>query len=179
MPIKFQPPKLIVTGGSANSLLLLAQQAFRLGSATQHLTRDDLLRCEGLLTALTAEEIAQRYGQPIARARILPAGALIIREMMSRLQLTEIAISPHGIREGALLAYARYGKNWLEQVSEIAAHGTQSENIVSEETFAEAGQHPPVQIILLRSIFLRTRPKRGLSFDLGTLGMVHREDFNY
>ena len=140
MPIKFQPPRLIVTGGSANSLLLLAQQAFRLGSATQHLTRDDLLRCEGLLTALTAEEIAQRYGQPIARARILPAGALIIREMMSRLQLTEIAISPHGIREGALLAYARYGKNWLEQVSEIAAHGTQSENIVSEETFAEAGQ---------------------------------------
>jgi exopolyphosphatase/pppGpp-phosphohydrolase len=140
MPIKFQPPKLIVTGGSANSLLLLAQQAFRLGSATKHLTRDDLLRCEGLLTALTAEEISRRYKQPIARARILPAGALIIREMMARLQLNEIAISPHGIREGALLAYARYGKNWLEQISAEAAHGAQVENVVREETFAEAGQ---------------------------------------
>src|SRR5438270_4528176 len=150
MPIKFPPAKLIVTGGSANSLLLLAQQAFRLEQSSRRMTRDDLIRCEGLLTALNAKEISRRYKQPIARARILPAGALIIREMMSRLQLDEIAVSPHGIREGALLAYARYGESWLERISQEAATTGKSNGAyaddestkkdVSEETFAQNGQ---------------------------------------
>ncbi|TMD59884.1 MAG: CHAD domain-containing protein [Chloroflexi bacterium] len=150
MPIKFPPAKLIVTGGSANSLLLLAQQAFRLEQSSRRMTRDDLIRCEGLLTALNAKEISRRYKQPIARARILPAGALIIREMMSRLQLDEIAVSPHGIREGALLAYARYGESWLERINQEAATTGKSNGAyaddgstkkdVSEETFAQTGQ---------------------------------------
>jgi exopolyphosphatase/pppGpp-phosphohydrolase len=167
MSMKFQPSRLIVTGGSANSLLLLAQQAFQLDSSSYRLTYYDLMRCEGLLTALTAEEISRRYQQPIARARILPAGALILREMMSRLRLSEIAISPHGIREGALLAYARYGEHWLKRVNEeysttkqaevvdtgdtahiavaeetLAGEKTlvSEETFVGEETFAKAGQ---------------------------------------
>jgi len=150
MPIKFQPAKLIVTGGSANSLLLLAQQAFQQDQSNRRMTYEDLIRCEGLLTALNAKEISRRYKQPLARARILPAGALIMREMMSRLQLDEIAVSPHGIREGALLAYARYGENWLERVSEEASKAGQPggadagdgpmTNEAGEETFAHAGQ---------------------------------------
>jgi exopolyphosphatase/pppGpp-phosphohydrolase len=150
MPLKFRPPKLIVTGGSANSLLLLAQQAFRLDTSSNRLTYYDLLHCEGLLIAFKAKDIARRYQQPLARARILPAGALIIREMMSRLHLNEIAISPHGIREGALLAYARYGKNWLNRVQVEASTTDKGKHAVSvdetattvvgEETFAEAGQ---------------------------------------
>lgn len=143
-----QPPMLIVTGGSANSLLYLARQAFRLNEQEEHLTFDDLLHCEGLLTALPAEEIAQRYEQPVSRARILPAGALIIREMMARLTLHEIAVSPHGIREGALLARERFGEHWLEQV-EREAHGqngnagVQFEGSVvgiDEATFAQTGR---------------------------------------
>ena len=147
MAIKFPPSKLIVTGGSANSLLLLAREAFRLEQSSRRMTRDDLMRCEGLLTALTAGEISERYTQPIARARILPAGALIILEMMSRLQLDEIAVSPHGIREGALLAYARYGESWLERVNQEASTTVKSNGAdadaqkdASEETFAQTGQ---------------------------------------
>ena len=147
MPIKSPPSKLIVTGGSANSLLLLAQQAFRLEQSSRHMTHDDLIRCEGLLTALTAKEISRRYKQPIARARILPAGVMIIREMMSRLQLDEITVSPHGIREGALLAYARYGENWLERINQEASKAGKSNSAVAgaiidvgEETFAQTGQ---------------------------------------
>src|SRR6266568_1104866 len=87
MRLKQRPPLLIVTGGSANSLLLLARHAFRLDTSSNRLTYHDLTRCEGLLSALTAEEISQRYAQPVARARILPAGALIIQEVMSRLNL--------------------------------------------------------------------------------------------
>ena len=123
MQIKHTPPSLIVTGGSANSLLALARNAFQLADDEQRLTREDIVRCEGLLQALTAEEIAQRYQQPVGRARILSAGALIIRAMMARLHLNEIFVSPHGIREGVLLAYARYGEQWLQHVDTPTASG--------------------------------------------------------
>jgi exopolyphosphatase/pppGpp-phosphohydrolase len=156
MRMKSQPPRLIVTGGSANSLYYLAQAAHHVDKDSQRLSYEELLRCEGLLSALPAEEIAARYGQEVARARVLPAGALIIREVMNRLHLQEISVSPHGIREGALLAYARYGEQWLERVKEEAAQATGSgsggqqanvpvkngaiEDVFVDETFAEAGQ---------------------------------------
>lgn len=150
MRIKQQPASLIVTGGSANSLLFLAQKAFRLDKSSSRLTYDDLAHCEGLLEALPAEEISQRYEQPLGRARILPAGALIIREVMSRLNLREITVSPHGIREGVLLAYERYGENWLERVNQDASASNQStgstiknavvQNDARYETFARSGQ---------------------------------------
>lgn len=150
MRIKPRPASLIVTGGSANSLIRLAQYAFRLDESTKRLTYDDLLHCEGLLSALPAEEISQRYQQPVARARILPAGALIIREVMSRLNLREITVSPHGIREGVLLAYERYGEDWLERVNQEASASNQStgstiksaavQNDARDETFAQSGR---------------------------------------
>jgi CHAD domain-containing protein len=43
---------------------------------------------------------------------------------MSRLNLDEISVSPHGIREGVLLAYARYGESWLERINEEASTST-------------------------------------------------------
>lgn len=117
MRIKQRPPLLIVTGGSANSLLHLTHRAFGLEMRRTQLTQHDLLRCQGLLSALPAEEIAQRFEQPVGRARILLAGAMIIAAMMARLQLNEITVSPHGIREGVLLARERYGESWLDVVS--------------------------------------------------------------
>ncbi len=144
MRMKQSPPKLIVTGGSANSLFYLAQQAYQLNGRTPHLTFDDLMHCEGLLTALPAEEIAQRYRQPVSRARILPAGALIIREVMARLGLREIAVSPHGIREGALLARTRFGEQWLERVASETQNGRshvqfEGGSAALDETFAQSG----------------------------------------
>jgi exopolyphosphatase/pppGpp-phosphohydrolase len=148
MRIKEPPASLIVTGGSANSLLLLAHNAFKLDAASKQLTYEDLLRCEGLMRTLPAEDVAQRYGQPVSRARILPAGALIIREMMTRLHLNDITVSPHGIREGALLAYQRYGEHWLDHVNAQTASSTQGNSTgvkkqaqqEHEETFARTGQ---------------------------------------
>jgi hypothetical protein len=121
---------LIVTGGSANSLLFLAQHANFLDADNHHLTVDALQRCEALLTSTPAEAIAERYGQPVERTRILPAGCLIIQEMMTRFQLANIQVSLHGIREGVLLARARYGEQWLEcvqaEVQQMNLHGSKS-----------------------------------------------------
>ncbi len=142
---KQRPPALIATGGSANSLLLLARRAFDLPEHETRLTYEQIVRCEVLLTNLPAEEISRRYEQPLKRARILPAGALIINALMINLQLSEIRISTHGIREGALLAYARYGDQWLHCLQENAQSSEQENGTAStsddeqEETFAQSG----------------------------------------
>ena len=120
LQLKHHTPVLIVTGGSANSLLFLARNAFNLDLDHTQLTQQDLMRCQGLLISLPAEEIAQRFEQPLARARILLAGALIIQKVMTRLRINEIHVSSHGIREGVLLAYERYRERWLEIVSQSA-----------------------------------------------------------
>lgn len=131
------PPLLIVTGGSANSLLHLTQKAFHYTSESKQLSQEDLARCQGLLSALQAEDIASLYGQPLARAKVLLAGTLIIGRIMRRLQLQEITVSQHGIREGVLLAFTRYGENWLEE----ADHEAQA-----PETFTQSAH----QVLLAR-----------------------------
>ncbi len=146
MPLKQRPPILIVTGGSANALLYLVHQAFHMEEHHTHLTQQDLIRCQGLLCSLAAEEIADRYNLPVARARILLAGALIIQTVMARLHINEIHISSHGIREGVLLAYERYGERWLEIVSSTASlnHAQQTEVLgpfaPEEEPFVLSGR---------------------------------------
>lgn len=145
MRIKQKSPALIVTGGSANSLLYLARRAFGLEMSQTQLTQHDLLRCQGLLSALPAEEIAQRFEQPVARTRILLAGAMIISAMMARLHISVISVSPHGIREGVLLARERYGESWLDVVSGTTAlQNGHKRNLFPDAVITKAlpiGQH--------------------------------------
>lgn len=138
-----EPPALIVTGGSATTILFLARMALGLDETETRMTDKTLARCEELLHTLTAEEVAQRYRQPLGRAKILPAGLLIIREVMERFQLSEIRVSPHGIREGTLLAYTRYGEHWLQRVQELAEGdtGTKKKLDKAEQSFSKAGHH--------------------------------------
>ncbi len=140
LSIKQPLEALIVTGGSANSLLHLAHHAFGLDLAAECLTHEDMLRCEGLLHALPAEEITRRYQQPDARALILPAGAAIIRAVMNYLHLPEIHVSPHGIREGTLLAYAQYGEQWLTHVEAEAKSDTDTTKARTTAVPVESGE---------------------------------------
>lgn len=139
------PPALIVTGGSANSLLLLAQRAFGIDTAETRLTEHDLARCAELLRTMPAEEVAQRYQQSGGRALILPAGLLIFQAVMQRWQLQEMRVSPHGIREGALLAYARYGERWLQRVQEVAEGNDAKKEKKAETPFIKVGQDAIVE----------------------------------
>ncbi len=121
MHIQKPPTTLIVTGSSASSLLKLAGTAFKLDEQNDRLAFEELALCEGLLCAFPSKEIAERYEQRIERARILPAGDLIIQAVMQYFHLKEIHVSSHGVREGALLAYARHGQAWLQEVNGIAS----------------------------------------------------------
>lgn len=143
LPAKPQPPALIATGGSANSLFYLARDAFQLNPAQRVLSYDMLMRCEGLLLALPTSEIATRYNMAPTRARILTAGTLIIRAVMERWHLRELRVSTHGIREGCLLAYARYGEHWLSQVAQLAQETGQQQagtEFYNAGSFIQGGQ---------------------------------------
>src|SRR5712691_3568962 len=59
--VKPLAPRLVLTGGSATALLQLVQRAFGLDEHTSILTIGNISYCEGLLSALSAQEIAQRY----------------------------------------------------------------------------------------------------------------------
>jgi exopolyphosphatase / guanosine-5'-triphosphate,3'-diphosphate pyrophosphatase len=142
------PSMLIVTGSSASSLLKLARTAFKLDEKNERLSFEDLDLCQGLMCALPSKEISKRYEQRLERARILPTGGLIIQAFMQHLQLNEINVSSHGVREGALLAYARYGQHWLEEVNSIASKrgasqvdgNAQQKLEVKQQPFAEFGR---------------------------------------
>jgi exopolyphosphatase/pppGpp-phosphohydrolase len=108
------PLSLTVTGSSAKSLLKLAKQVLNLDPTSDYLKHRDLSGCLGVLSNLSAQEIAQRYAIETERAHVLPGGALILLAFMAFLRLDEVHVSPYGVREGLLLAYARYGERWLE-----------------------------------------------------------------
>lgn len=148
-----QPPALIVTGSSAKELLKICQQALNKDEGSKRMDRQDLVACQGLLNSLPVQEIAQRYGQDVERARILPGGALLILEMMDYLKQDEIRVTSRGVPEGVLLAYARYGDHWLDhdevkvaekrigKVPALPKETVQSEQAqLREETFVEAGR---------------------------------------
>lgn len=137
--MKRLPSILLATGGSANTLLSLAQRAFNLPDHQQTLSYDDLVRCERLLCELPASEIAQRYEIDIKRARILTAGSMIIRALAERMHINELRVNTHGIREGLLLAYTRFGERWPYYI-QLCAQATRSGGSASAPTFAQSGR---------------------------------------
>ena len=44
---------------------------------------------------------------------MLGVGAMVVLAVMLRLGVVQVEVTPHGIREGIILSYARYGDNWL------------------------------------------------------------------
>ncbi|GCE48910.1 exopolyphosphatase/pppGpp-phosphohydrolase [Thermosporothrix hazakensis] len=144
MQIPYRPETLIATGGSARTLLWLVQEAFPVPERGASLSLADLRQCEDLLQEWPAATITERYGIPEVRARLLPAGALIIHALMEQLGLSTIQVSSHGIREGTLLVYERYGTRWLElleQEEELlnAEQQGEAERMLSE-SFGETGR---------------------------------------
>jgi CHAD domain-containing protein len=64
---------------------------------------------------------------------------------MAWLQLDKMRVSPHGVREGALLAYTRHGEQWLEQVNQLASQagkdkGGEKRAEEQQKDFAQFGE---------------------------------------
>lgn len=166
------PLHLVVTGSSAKYLLKIARQILKKDEQDHHLTSKDLASTLGILHNLHSEEVAQRYGVEQERAKVLFSGALFLQTMMQYLRLNEVYISDTGLREGVLLAYARYGEEWLAN-PEVKPDDTLigkappipekfSRNERQHETFKESARNELL--------------KRGKAFLDGTDAVVENED---
>jgi exopolyphosphatase/guanosine-5'-triphosphate,3'-diphosphate pyrophosphatase len=87
------PRTVLATGGTARSLRRIAGR--RLGAK-------ELSSALTVLTSDRSDRIAEKHGVPEARARVLPAGTILLREAHRRLGV-KLEVARGGVREGAVL----------------------------------------------------------------------------
>ncbi len=123
----------IVCGGTASALAALAGRIAGNGpdrphdappARTRYLTRAQLDAVLRLLAGLPAREVSQRYTLDEGRARLLPAGGSILLGVMDLLDVGMLRVRRRGVREGAMLTYARQGERWLDAAADgaLATH---------------------------------------------------------
>ena len=97
----------IVSGGSGTNISRLLGR-----DRTVRVTVDDLEAALALLRLRPAAELAGETGLMERRVRQLAAGITIVEALMERYGLTATEVSDAGLREGAVLAEARFGEDW-------------------------------------------------------------------
>jgi exopolyphosphatase/guanosine-5'-triphosphate,3'-diphosphate pyrophosphatase len=126
----YAPPgdieEVAVCGGTAKSLAFLGSRALAQLDTLESADDGDSPCAEGALTKECLEallalfvkqpsaKLAARYEIRPARARLLPAGALVLLAALERLGVAALRVSGRGIREGAMLAYLHAGDGWLD-----------------------------------------------------------------
>ncbi len=113
-----RPREIVAVGGTASNLV----KVVRFGRSRRVLTRDGTAKALALLTAEPAELAALRHAIKPERARILPAGAVIVDAILRRYGVDSMRVSEAGIREGAILAQAHAGAAWRDRLPDLA-HG--------------------------------------------------------
>ena len=113
-----EPTEIVAVGGTASNLL----KVVRFGAKNGTLTRDKVARAMALLAAEPADLASKRHGIRPARARILPAGAVIVDAILRQYGATSLRVSEAGSREGAILAVTHAGPAWRDRLPELA-HG--------------------------------------------------------
>ena len=87
------PRTILATGGTARSLRRISGR--RLGA-------NELDAALATLVSAPAVEVAKQHGVTVERARVLPAGTVVLREVQRRLG-TELEVARGGLREGVVL----------------------------------------------------------------------------
>ncbi len=106
------PGGLVAVGGTASNLLRLIPSA----ADDRILTRRRLTVALSMLAVERSVEAAERHLIRPARARILPAGAIIVDAILERYGASELSVSEDGIREGLALAVAKAGPAWRDRL---------------------------------------------------------------
>ena len=113
-----RPTDLVAVGGTASNLLKVTAG----GTTDRRLTRARLAEALATLTSRPALETSQRFGVNPIRARLLPAGAVIVEGLLRRYAVDELRVSEQGLREGAILVAQHAGREWRDRLAELA-HG--------------------------------------------------------
>lgn len=101
-------PRAVFVGGTATNLARLGR-----------LTRDALAEDRLTLSRLTSAQVMEHYGVRPQRAVQLAAGAAIVDALLERAGLDEAGVSDTSLRDGAIIAMARFGEAWPERLPEL------------------------------------------------------------
>ena len=111
---------MIAVGGTASNLLRLLPAT----AIDRVLTRRRIAVALAMLTVERSVEAAERHALRPQRARILPAGAVIVDAILERYGVDRLQVSEEGIREGAVLAAASAGAAWRDRLRSSSRAGT-------------------------------------------------------
>jgi exopolyphosphatase / guanosine-5'-triphosphate,3'-diphosphate pyrophosphatase len=113
-----RPAEIVAVGGTASNLLKILPAAM----LDRTLTRERIAEIQSILASEPAAAAAERHLINPIRARILPAGAVILDGILERYGADRIRVSEAGVREGTILAVDHGGPSWRDRLAELA-HG--------------------------------------------------------
>jgi exopolyphosphatase/pppGpp-phosphohydrolase len=108
--------ELIAVGGTASNLVKVLPAA----ALDRRLDRGRLEQALDVLRSEPSSSAAERYAINPTRARLLPAGSVILEAILAHLGLDELTVSEAGVREGTVLAQARAGNAWRDRLNVLA-----------------------------------------------------------
>jgi exopolyphosphatase/guanosine-5'-triphosphate,3'-diphosphate pyrophosphatase len=112
------PTELVVVGGTASNILKVTTA----GIEDVTITRARVAQALVNLGSHPAAATSAQYGVKPVRARILPAGAVIVDALMRRYGVERVRVSAEGMREGAILVADHAGREWRDRLADLA-HG--------------------------------------------------------
>jgi exopolyphosphatase/guanosine-5'-triphosphate,3'-diphosphate pyrophosphatase len=112
-----RPSEVIAVGGTAENLLKLLPAT----AVDRMLTRRRITVALAMLTVQRSAEAAERHALRPQRARVLPAGALIVDAILERYGVERLRVCDEGIREGAVIAAAKAGSDWRDRLTSLVA----------------------------------------------------------
>jgi exopolyphosphatase/guanosine-5'-triphosphate,3'-diphosphate pyrophosphatase len=98
----------IFVGGTATNVARLGR-----------LDLDDLARDRKTLGRIPSNKVTSRYNVKPRRARQLAAGVAIVEAVLRRYGLEAAAVSEASLRDGAIIAHARFGDEWPDRIDEF------------------------------------------------------------
>jgi len=98
----------IFVGGTATNVARLGR-----------LTRDAIEEDRQTLKKLSVAHVAARYNVKLRRAKQLPAGIAIVEALLERFDLQGADVSDVSLRDGAIIAAARYGDEWRSHMEDL------------------------------------------------------------
>jgi exopolyphosphatase/guanosine-5'-triphosphate,3'-diphosphate pyrophosphatase len=101
-------PRAIFVGGTATNLARLGR-----------LTRAGLKEDRRTLSKMTSAQVVEHFGVRPQRAVQLAAGAAIVDALLERTGLDEALVSEASLRDGAIIAAARFGDAWPGRLAEM------------------------------------------------------------
>ncbi len=110
----------VAVGGTAYGL---ARVAAGPGGVERVIDRDGLRRAMTMAASEPSARVAALIGLNPRRARILPAGGVIVEALMDRYRIERIDATEASIRDGLVLALVRDGPAWRDRLGAIVRGG--------------------------------------------------------